>query len=94
MSEHTTPAGSEEPTTSGTPASSAPAFPTPDFTSPLPSSPAPPSPAASDATAPAAFAATETYSADLKASSEVPANDSKGSGCLVATSMGFLSYLY
>lgn len=52
MSEHTNPAGSEEPTTSGTPASSAPAFPTPDFPSP-----APPSPAAPDATVPMAFAA-------------------------------------
>ncbi len=37
------------------------------------------------ALAPAAFAATETYSADLKASSEVPANDSKGSGTLAAS---------
>jgi hypothetical protein len=35
--------------------------------------------------APAAYAATETYSADLKASAEVPANDSKGSGALTAT---------
>jgi len=34
---------------------------------------------------PAAFAATETYTADLKAASEVPANDSKGSGTLTAT---------
>jgi hypothetical protein len=34
---------------------------------------------------PAAFAATETYTADLKASSEVPANDSKGSGSLNAS---------
>src|ERR1700712_2838490 len=34
---------------------------------------------------PAAFAATETYKADLKASSEVPANDSKGSGSVTAT---------
>ena len=37
------------------------------------------------ALAPAAFAATETYTADLKAASEVPANDSKGSGALTAT---------
>jgi hypothetical protein len=37
------------------------------------------------ALAPAAFAATETYTADLKAASEVPANDSKGSGTLSAT---------
>ena len=35
--------------------------------------------------APAAFAATENYAADLKASSEVPANDSKGTGALTAT---------
>ena len=35
--------------------------------------------------APAAFAATENYTADLKAASEVPANDSKGSGSLTAT---------
>ncbi|HTE80283.1 MAG TPA: CHRD domain-containing protein [Reyranella sp.] len=35
--------------------------------------------------APAAFAATENYSADLKASSQVPVNDSKGSGALTAT---------
>ena len=35
--------------------------------------------------APAAFAATENYAADLKASSEVPANDSKASGMLNAT---------
>jgi hypothetical protein len=35
--------------------------------------------------APAAFAATENYAADLKASSQVPANDSKGSGTLTAT---------
>ena len=35
--------------------------------------------------APAAFAATENYSADLKASSQVPVNDSKGSGTLTAT---------
>jgi CHRD domain len=35
--------------------------------------------------APAAFAATETYKADLKPSTEVPANDSKGSGALTAT---------
>ena len=34
---------------------------------------------------PAAFAATETFTADLKAASEVPANDSKGSGMLSAT---------
>ena len=34
---------------------------------------------------PAAFAASETYTADLKASNEVPANDSKGSGALSAT---------
>jgi hypothetical protein len=34
---------------------------------------------------PAAFAASETFSADLKPSSEVPANDSKGSGMLTAT---------
>jgi CHRD domain-containing protein len=34
---------------------------------------------------PAAFAATETFTADLKAASEVPANDSKGSGVLNAT---------
>ena len=34
---------------------------------------------------PAAFAASETYTADLKGSSEVPANDSKGSGTLTAT---------
>src|SRR5437016_5388621 len=37
------------------------------------------------ALAPAAFAATETYTADLKAASEVPAVDSKGSGALTAT---------
>ena len=37
------------------------------------------------ALAPAAFAATETYTADLKASNEVPANDSKASGMLNAT---------
>jgi hypothetical protein len=35
--------------------------------------------------APAALAATENFSADLKAASEVPANDSKGSGSLTAT---------
>jgi CHRD domain len=35
--------------------------------------------------APAAFAATETYKADLKASSQVPVNDSKGSGSVTAT---------
>jgi len=34
---------------------------------------------------PAAFAATESFTADLKAASEVPANDSKGSGMLSAT---------
>ena len=34
---------------------------------------------------PAALAATENYSADLKASSQVPVNDSKGSGTLTAT---------
>ena len=34
---------------------------------------------------PAAFAATETYTADLKSASEVPAVDSKGSGTLTAT---------
>ncbi|MBN9086081.1 MAG: CHRD domain-containing protein [Reyranella sp.] len=34
---------------------------------------------------PAAFAATETYTADLKGASEVPAVDSKGSGALTAT---------
>lgn len=34
---------------------------------------------------PAAFAATETYTADLKAANEVPANDSKGAGSLNAT---------
>jgi len=32
-----------------------------------------------------AFAATETFTADLKAASEVPANNSKGSGMLNAT---------
>jgi len=32
-----------------------------------------------------AFAATQTYTADLKAVSEVPANDSKGTGTLNAT---------
>jgi len=37
------------------------------------------------ALAPAAFAASETYTADLKAANEVPANDSKGSGALTAT---------
>ena len=37
------------------------------------------------ALAPAAFAATENFSADLKAASEVPANDSKGAGTLTAT---------
>jgi hypothetical protein len=37
------------------------------------------------ALAPAAFAATETYTADLKPSNEVPAVDSKGSGALQAT---------
>jgi len=35
--------------------------------------------------APAAFAETQTYKADLEASTEVPANDSKGSGALTAT---------
>jgi hypothetical protein len=34
---------------------------------------------------PAAFAASETFTADLKSSNEVPANDSKGSGALTAT---------
>jgi hypothetical protein len=34
---------------------------------------------------PAAFAATETYGADLKGSAEVPAVDTKGSGSLSAT---------
>jgi hypothetical protein len=34
---------------------------------------------------PAAFAASETFTADLKAASEVPPNDSKGSGTLAAT---------
>jgi hypothetical protein len=34
---------------------------------------------------PAAFAEMVTYKADLKASTEVPANDSKGSGTLTAT---------
>jgi hypothetical protein len=37
------------------------------------------------AVAPAAFAATETYVAELKASTEVPPNDSAGAGTLVAT---------
>jgi len=37
------------------------------------------------ALAPAAYAATETYMADLKGASEVPAVDSKGSGMLSAT---------
>ncbi len=37
------------------------------------------------AVAPAAYAATENFAADLKASSEVPANDSKGTGSLTAT---------
>src|SRR6478752_7213752 len=37
------------------------------------------------ALAPAAFAATENFSADLKAANEVPANDSKGAGTLTAT---------
>lgn len=37
------------------------------------------------ALAPAAFAASETFTADLKSSSEVPANNSKGSGTLTAT---------
>jgi hypothetical protein len=35
--------------------------------------------------APAAFAETQTYKADLKASAEVPPNDSKGSGAVTAT---------
>ena len=35
--------------------------------------------------APAAFAATETYVAELKAASEVPPNDSAGAGTLIAT---------
>jgi hypothetical protein len=35
--------------------------------------------------APVAFAASETYTADLKAASEVPGNDSKGMGALTAT---------
>ena len=34
---------------------------------------------------PAAFAASESFTADLKPSSEVPATDSKGSGLLTAT---------
>ena len=37
------------------------------------------------ALAPAAFAASETFSADLKSASEVPANTSTGSGTLTAT---------
>ena len=37
------------------------------------------------ALAPAAYAATETYMADLKGAGEVPAVDSKGSGMLSAT---------
>jgi CHRD domain len=37
------------------------------------------------ALAPAAFAATQTYAADLKASAEVPPNDSKGTGTVTAT---------
>lgn len=37
------------------------------------------------AVTPAAFAEMVNYKADLKASSEVPANDSKGSGSLIAT---------
>ncbi len=37
------------------------------------------------AVTPAAFAEMVNYKADLKASSEVPANDSKGSGALTAT---------
>ena len=37
------------------------------------------------ALAPAAYAATENFTADLKAASEVPANDSKGTGMLTAT---------
>jgi CHRD domain len=37
------------------------------------------------AAAPAAFAETQNYKADLKSASEVPANDSKGTGALTAT---------
>ena len=37
------------------------------------------------ALAPTAFAASETYTAELKAANEVPAVDSKGSGALTAT---------
>jgi hypothetical protein len=37
------------------------------------------------AMAPSAFAATETYVAELKASTEVPPNDSAGAGTLTAT---------
>ena len=37
------------------------------------------------ALAPAAFAETQSYKADLKSSTEVPPNDSKGSGALTAT---------
>ena len=37
------------------------------------------------ALAPAAFAETQTYKADLKASAEVPPNDSKGSGAVTAS---------
>jgi hypothetical protein len=37
------------------------------------------------AMAPAAFAATETYVAELKSSAEVPPNDSAGAGTLTAT---------
>ena len=37
------------------------------------------------AVTPAAFAEVVTYKADLKASSEVPANDSKGTGTVTAT---------
>ena len=37
------------------------------------------------ALAPAAYAATETYMADLKGAGEVPAVDSKGTGTLTAT---------
>ncbi|CAN5294518.1 CHRD domain-containing protein [soil metagenome] len=35
--------------------------------------------------APAAFAVTETYTAELKAAAQVPPNDSKGTGTLTAT---------
>ena len=37
------------------------------------------------ALAPAAFAETQSYKADLKPATEVPPNDSKGSGALTAT---------